>query len=259
MKINQQGITIIEVLIAGGVLVMILGSAITLNRSIVRNQILSQDRTQAQALAAEASEIIRNLRDSTFIDQTVNQYNYFLPASCFDPISFTGQKCLKEGSTNTSLELRWNESNSQWSLISGGETGLDTDADPDGEVILYSLDDGSISDTTLRIKDQDKTNLACQSQLERHIVFCRRVFISPVVYDKSLPPDGMDAGDRTETSVLPNIIYEDPNISSSQPDFTFDALLGNATKLIVEVSWYEYGQSRSVTTTDIITNWKWID
>ena len=78
----------------------------------------------------------------------------------------------------------------------------------------------------------------------------------------------MDSGDRTETitlpdgttsPVLPVISYEDSSISSSQPGFTYDALLGNATKLVVEVSWLEYGKARTVNSTDIITNWKWLD
>src|SRR3989339_1188950 len=77
----KKGITLIEVLIAAGVLALILGSTVSLGRSVTRNQIITQDRAQALALTVEAAEIIRNLRDSTYVDQTQNRFNEFLTSS----------------------------------------------------------------------------------------------------------------------------------------------------------------------------------
>lgn len=78
-NLNNKGMTIIEVLVATTILVVVMGAAVATSRSMIRNTVISSERTQAYNLVREGLEISRKLRDSTWIDESNNSWNeYFL-------------------------------------------------------------------------------------------------------------------------------------------------------------------------------------
>lgn len=68
----QRGFTLIEVLVASGVLVLAVGAVLQLTQVAVRNQDLALERVQANQLITEASEIVHQVRDTATRDGVVN-------------------------------------------------------------------------------------------------------------------------------------------------------------------------------------------
>lgn len=268
----QKGITLIEVLIAAGVLALIMGSTVALGRSVTRNQIITQDRAQALALTVEAAEIIRNLRDSTYVDQTQNRFNEFLAsANC------ANVKC-------DNLEISWDSSVSvnDWFIESNktplasnpGEGGAlplnqETDNDPNGEVIVVEIGTGDVSDNTSRVVGTAGfKDAACSSLVSGSLIYCRKITLMPIVfddtgdafYDPTVDNKDSCVTDPTgivtcKTAVIP-ITEEDPAVKVDSNTYTFDAYVNSSFKIISEISWNEFGTTRSVESTDIITNWR---
>jgi len=69
---TTAGFTLIEVLVASGVLALAVGAVLQVTQVAVHNQDLSLERVQANQLITEASEIIHQVRDSATRDGVVN-------------------------------------------------------------------------------------------------------------------------------------------------------------------------------------------
>jgi type II secretory pathway pseudopilin PulG len=65
---NQAGQTLLEVVVAMGVAVVIIGSLVTLMNASNRRSTLARQATQASKLAQEGLEIVRNIRDVNAVD-----------------------------------------------------------------------------------------------------------------------------------------------------------------------------------------------
>lgn len=65
---NKKGFGIIEVLIASTIVIVILGALTAVGRSALRGSDTIQERTQAAYLAQEGIEIVRQIRDTNWID-----------------------------------------------------------------------------------------------------------------------------------------------------------------------------------------------
>lgn len=73
MKINQKkGFGLLEVLLAGVMIIMILSALLVVTRNVSDNAVQNQQRLQATYLAQEGIEIVRQIRDSNYIDQNKN-------------------------------------------------------------------------------------------------------------------------------------------------------------------------------------------
>lgn len=266
----QKGITLIEVLIAAGVLALIMGSTVALGRSVTRNQIITQDRAQALALTVEAAEIIRNLRDSSYVDQTQNRFNEFLASS-----SCANIKC-------DNLEISWDSAQNNWFIENDHNSVVnpvddqpflpnkESDNDPNGEVIAVNISTGDVSDNTSRVVVDKFKNATCNSTVSGSLIYCRKVTIMPIVFDNtsdaiydpivdnkdSCAIDPITSIASCKPAVLP-ITEEDPAVSASDPnEYTFDVYVNSSFKIISQISWNEFGITRTVESTDIITNWR---
>jgi len=67
--IKNQGFGLLEAILAVGVLIIAVGSTAFLNRLIVRNSVLSLDRTQAYNLAQQGIEGVRAIRDTNWLNK----------------------------------------------------------------------------------------------------------------------------------------------------------------------------------------------
>lgn len=65
---KSNGFGILEVLMAGVVLIIVLGALVMLARTAIKNSQYMQERAQATNLASEGIEIVRQIRDSNLID-----------------------------------------------------------------------------------------------------------------------------------------------------------------------------------------------
>ena len=86
MSLSRRGFGLLEVLLASGILIMVIGAIVGLGRAAVRNNLISLQRAQAYNLARETVEIIRANRDTKWIDKQINDWN--------DDISSIGRTCI---------------------------------------------------------------------------------------------------------------------------------------------------------------------
>ena len=63
----KKGFGLLEVVLATGVLITVISSSVFLNRLIVRNSVLSLDRTEAYNLAQQGIEGVRAIRDTNWL------------------------------------------------------------------------------------------------------------------------------------------------------------------------------------------------
>lgn len=71
-KNYSKGFGLLEVVLAAGILVIVIGATVALGNVAIKNSVISQDRTQAYNLAQEGLEIVRNVRDNAWIDSDPN-------------------------------------------------------------------------------------------------------------------------------------------------------------------------------------------
>lgn len=65
---RRKGFGILEVLLAGVIIITMLSALVFLGRSAINNSVYLQQRAQATYLAQEGMEIVRQIRDSNYID-----------------------------------------------------------------------------------------------------------------------------------------------------------------------------------------------
>lgn len=74
LKVNK-GFGLLEVVISIGILAVVMSGAVYAGRISLRNNIIANQRSQAYNLVRENLEIVRQMRDSTWIDKSVNSWN----------------------------------------------------------------------------------------------------------------------------------------------------------------------------------------
>lgn len=100
---SSQGFTLIEVLIASGILVAVAGAVLSAGRASIRSHDLSLERSQASQLMQEDFEIVRQMRDTNDIDGQGSAWNAGL-------------------TTGVDEHPVWNPDTQSWQLAPGSET-----------------------------------------------------------------------------------------------------------------------------------------
>ncbi|OGD65621.1 hypothetical protein A3F08_01095 [Candidatus Berkelbacteria bacterium RIFCSPHIGHO2_12_FULL_36_9] len=67
-RLLDRGFGLLEVVVASGILMIVIGSSVTLSRMAIKNSVISLERVQAYNLAQEGMEKMRQIRDSNWID-----------------------------------------------------------------------------------------------------------------------------------------------------------------------------------------------
>lgn len=97
---RTAGFTLIEVLVASGLLALTMGSVLRLSQITIRNQDVAVERSQANQLIQEATEIVHQVRDTNVHDVVVNTaWDEGLPPA---------------GSTSAPV---WNGTNRRWQWV----------------------------------------------------------------------------------------------------------------------------------------------
>jgi type II secretory pathway pseudopilin PulG len=74
----KKGFGLLEVLLAGVIIITVLGALVFLGRNTINNSTYNQQRTEALFLAQQGIEMVRQIRDSNYIDgnQNTNWNNF---------------------------------------------------------------------------------------------------------------------------------------------------------------------------------------
>ena len=83
---HKKGFGLLEVLLAGLIIIMMLSALVIVARAAIQNSIYLQQRSQATFLAQEGMEIVRQIRDTNYVDgdnktkwNTLTKNNYRTP------------------------------------------------------------------------------------------------------------------------------------------------------------------------------------
>ena len=106
---GERGFGLAEVLLASGVLILVVASVVALSRFVVRGYALTASRTQAIYQAQAGLEVVRQVRDSLWIDE--NPVTDFVDAPGVFPASCSGDR----------YRIRWVSSPPHWVLECGDE------------------------------------------------------------------------------------------------------------------------------------------
>lgn len=95
VQTESSGFGLLEVLISASILALIAGATVGLASTAVNTAVLGANRTAAQQLAQQGVEMVRQMRDTTYIDGQPNRWNQQsgattppdIPASCTTPIA----------------------------------------------------------------------------------------------------------------------------------------------------------------------------
>lgn len=79
IKKFKKGFGLLEVLLAGVIIITVLGALVFLGRNTINNSTYNQQRTEALFLAQQGIEMVRQIRDSNYIDGNQNtNWNHFI-------------------------------------------------------------------------------------------------------------------------------------------------------------------------------------
>ncbi|GAH02631.1 unnamed protein product [marine sediment metagenome] len=104
LPITNSGFGILEALIASGIIAIFAGGIVILGNMALRSVVINKHRLQAAYLAQEAVELVRNIRDSNWVDGDAD-------TECDDGINDSGGNSLKLGK----------DPDDNWELVSGFE------------------------------------------------------------------------------------------------------------------------------------------
>ncbi len=144
LKTHQQGQTLIETLVAAFVLVMGITAAVSLATYSLGITTNIKQRVVAIGLAREGVEVVKNMRDTNWLNDTLSSNCYdFLSDSqsgfCYQNWLSSVYEILPNGSgVSRVYTLEFNQgSGKPWSLVRDSNYKLDFDSDPFSHGIYY--------------------------------------------------------------------------------------------------------------------------
>lgn len=138
----NQGFGLLEVVISIGILAMVMGAAVYAGRISLRNNIIANQRSQAYNLVRENLEIIRQMRDSTWVDKSIN--DWFTP---FKDIGF-------DGKTNHNLSF----SNNKWEIRQGDNEATILDGTKFYKKVYFNRPDASLNNQLKNLTNSENFN-----------------------------------------------------------------------------------------------------
>ena len=108
MKQNNKnrGFGLLEVVVAAGILIIVIGASTALSRMAVRTTVISLDRIQAYDLSQQAMEEVRTIRDTNWLAH--DNWN-------------TGLELAAGNQKRGPLYLKYQSNQKKWSLTNGDE------------------------------------------------------------------------------------------------------------------------------------------
>ena len=121
---SQRGFTLLEVTIAAAIIALISGAVVALATYSIQMSILGSNRTAAYQLSQEGVELVRQIRDTTYINQLPDTWNQPAGGAKFSdcgllcvisPDSTTGLPILATASVPESITLAAGSTNTNFS------------------------------------------------------------------------------------------------------------------------------------------------
>jgi Tfp pilus assembly protein PilV len=223
----KRGFTLIEVLVAGGILFLVGASVVGLTNNIIQGTQVTSDKTAMNLWAQEGIEIVKKIRDDSNLNRTnqttawldqatdVNKYGwYYLDQnSILVPLS-TGEYNVKDNPSEANLKLSANELTGYRLICFEAVGSAQVTDDPDN---LYC------NHTTVSqvVNDGDRSNLTdCQDG----DVYC------------AMTKDSINVNSGASGKIIPP---------------------GSALKVRSVVFWYDKSVTRTADVSTLLTNWQW--
>ncbi len=103
---TKSGFGILEALVASGIIAIFAGGVVILGNMALRSVVINKHRLQAAYLSQEGVELVKNIRDSNWVDENKN----------------TGWNSGIDDSGGNSRYLDQDTTTDKWELISGDKT-----------------------------------------------------------------------------------------------------------------------------------------
>lgn len=235
------GFSLLETLIATGVLIVVIMGVTSLSNSLIVGTVVSADKTIINRWASEGIELTQKIRDDNLLNKATasTTTNWFAPAVADNGGGYGWYKLQPGSAANTwQLEPASNANNlNKINFISDAGTSLSSDTTTGYRLICVEAvgakDDGGSQDdfrcnttNNQRINDGSRSQLStCQVNGGKYDLYCQMTFESinrnrlTSLEDKIIPP-------------------------------------GNAVKIRSVVIWEDKDQIRSSSMATLITNWK---
>lgn len=243
LEINNRlrGFSLLETLIATGILIMVSAATVALSNSLIQGTVVSADKTVANRLAAEGLELISKIRDDNFksnsplwFDQAENsnQYGWYVLEREFGGEG--GSLRLNRGALGNDNEL------SRSAIVSNGEVITS------GGMTLWRV----ICIEAISAVSQSDQGLDSRSKIPCNIKDNQRVNDGERDYQPQFSGGQCAQGDlycsMTKTSLNRNRLAALERIIPA----------GNAIKVRSVVVWLERDLYRSSDVATVITNWE---
>lgn len=97
---RKKGFGLLEVLLAGVIIIIVLSALMVVARNAVDNSVLLQQRAQATYLAQEWIELVRQARDTNYVDGgEKTKWNTLIGLNSDDPIAYENEYVVSEDKT----------------------------------------------------------------------------------------------------------------------------------------------------------------
>lgn len=232
----KRGFSLLETLIATGVLIVVILGVTSLSNSLIAGTVVSADKTIINRWASEGIELTQKIRDDALLDKLTSP-NWFVPAIADYGSSYGWFKLEKLNDTTWKLNQASHPNRlSAEEFIDTAGTGLTSDTTTGYRLICVEAvgakDSRIVDDFYCNTTDNDPINDGSRSQLStcqvnggKYDLYCQMTFESinknrlTSLEDKIIPP-------------------------------------GNAVKIRSVVVWQDKDQFRSSSMATLITNWK---
>lgn len=227
---NQKGQTVLELIIAITILVVALVATLVLIVTSINASREARNKLIATNLAREGIEVIRNIRDSNWVDSTLqcNDPTCSNETDCTDPVASGG--C--ESVWGMSL---WNrELIDDSALVTASAIPIITNSD--ATMLDFGADSFDATDYT-RVRTEDAQYLQGDANIIGNSEFYRMLYLYPICQNA--------AGDQE---------YEIDNTSGN--DCLSAGYEEVGVKVVAEVRWPQHDSNKKVIIEDHLYNWQ---
>lgn len=237
----KRGFSLLETLIATGILVIVVLAIVALSNSLIAGTILGADKTIINRWAAEGIELTTKVRDDNILNKSTAQTtNWFEPAISANGSSY-GWYILKQDSTHTTWKMTSVADGGSINKIQFMQLGEKLTSD---QIIGYRLICVEAVSASADASNNDANPFHCNTQGSTTLQDGLRTVLSDCQVGQPDQPNDLYC-QMTKASVNKNHL-----------DLTRIIPAGSAVKIRSVVVWEERDQVHSSSLTSLITNWK---
>lgn len=243
IKVNK-GFSLLETLIATGVLIIVTLGVVSLSNSLISGTVINADKTIINRWAQEGIELTQKIRDDNILGKVTDISglpNWFEPAIA-DNGSDYGWYKLSQGTTNSTWKLDKIAANVN--LLAPDQFKQNAETLTSDQTVGYRLICIEAFDASSTPTDSNDNQFHCNTQGSTILEDGLRTALTDCQTGSAGQPNDLYC-QLTKTSVNKNHLASGKIVTP-----------GNAVKIRAVVAWESKDQLRSSSITTVITNWK---